>query len=178
MRSRSTFDTFGARRSPTETGRARLYTSDPGGGALRLLLDDDPVSHFTWRDDLTLLVWARRGGNGEGFYLVPDGAGEVSAFGRGALAEEGNAAFSPDGRWVVTATGPEGGRMRRLILFRVRDGRRIDIGRFLSPAEAEGPATCEPRPRWDREGARVCFDSAHEGRRRVYAVDVSAYTRS
>jgi hypothetical protein len=161
---------------PGEAGCSRLYTADPDGGAVRLLLDHDVISHVAWRDDATLLVWARHPDQGEGFLLVSDGGGEARPFGRGALTESGHASFSPDGRWVVTDTSPDERRVRALILFRVRDGRRFDIGRFPSPPELEGPSRCDLHPRWDREGALVCIDSAHEGRRRVYAVDVSGYT--
>jgi hypothetical protein len=31
---------------------------------------------------------------------------------------------------------------------------------------------CDLHPRWNRDGTQVCFDSAHEGERQVYAIDV------
>jgi dipeptidyl aminopeptidase/acylaminoacyl peptidase len=155
----------------------RLYTADPDGSRLRLLLDHELVSHFTWRDRETILVWARHPSRGDRYYLVEEKTGRVKVLGEDVLTQDGHMSYSPDRKWILTDTYPDRRRMRLLILYRVADGRRFDIGRFFSPQALRGPARCDLHPRWSCDGMQVCIDSAHEKTRQVYVLDVGRFTR-
>jgi Tol biopolymer transport system component len=52
--------------------------------------------------------------------------------------------------------------------------RRIDLGRFFSPPELINDFRCDLHPRWSRDGRQVCFDSAHEGSRQLYVLELTA----
>ncbi len=154
----------------------RLFTAGPEGDRLRLLLDHEMVSHFFWRDRETILAWARHPSGGDRYYLVNEQTGRVDVIGKEVLKQDGHVSYSPDRRWILTDTYPDQRRMRTLLLYRVSDGKRIDLGRFFSPPELSGPARCDLHPRWNRDGTQVCIDSAHEQTRQVYVIDVSRYT--
>jgi len=77
-------------------------------------------------------------------------------------------------RWILTDTYPDQERMRTLILYCVEDNRRVDVGRFFAPTELDGEIRCDLHPRWSRDGLQGSFDSAHEGTRQMYVIDVSA----
>lgn len=85
---------------------------------------------------------------------------------------DGHCSFSPDGRWLLTDTYPDSHRMSKLMLYRLADGKLIEVGRFYSPPEFSGDASCDLHPRWSRDGTKICIDSAHEGHRQMYIVDV------
>ncbi|HAK94518.1 MAG TPA: hypothetical protein DCM87_05835 [Planctomycetes bacterium] len=157
--------------------RTRLYTADGDGGNLRLLLDHQLVSHFVWRDARTLLAWAQHPSAGTCFYLVDERTGAVAPFHKDVLVEDGHASFSPDGAWVVCDTYPDQRGMRHLFLVRVRDGARVELARLRSPEGWHQAARCDLHPRWSRDGARICIDSAHEKTRQVYVIDVARHVK-
>lgn len=154
---------------------SRLYCANADGSGLRLLLDHRMVSHYAWRDDTTLLAYARAPEQGDRYYLIDISTGMRQAYGAGTLDRfgDGHPSYSPGGRWLVTDTYPDRARMSRLLLCDVRDGRVIEVGAFHSPWRFDGPVRCDLHPRWNPDGTRISIDSTHEGRRGVYAVDVS-----
>lgn len=166
-------------RAPEATSRfTRLYTARPDGSDLRLHADAGMVSHFAWRDDRTILAWARVAGKGDRFFLFDVESGATETVGEGVLTQDGHCSYSPDDRWILTDTYPDARRLHTLILYRIADGRRVDIGRFLEPPASTGPWRCDLHPRWSRDGAKVSIDSTHEGgHRQVYEVDVGSITR-
>ena len=151
----------------------RMYTANADGSDLCFLAGDECVSHFDWKNSRQILAWAKHDQAGTRFYLFTDRTRELEVLGEGVLTEDGHCLFSPDGRWLLSDTYPDKQRMRTLILFRLSDGKRFDVGRFFAPAELDGEIRCDLHPRWSRDGKQVCFDSVHEGSRQVYVLDVA-----
>jgi hypothetical protein len=153
---------------------SRLYCADSATGRARLLLDHRMVSHYAWRDDRTLLAWARAPEDGDRYYLLDVESGERAPLGRGVLDRygDGHPSFSPDGSWLVTDSYPDRARMRHLLLYHLESARVVEAGRFFAPWRFDGAVRCDLHPRWDRTGNRLSFDSAHDGVRRSYVLDV------
>lgn len=144
------------------------------GAELFVLNDHEHISHNCWRDDETLLVWARRNGRGDHYYLTRDRVDEEPALlGETVFDQDGHCTYSPDGRWMLTDTYPDRDRFRHLMLYRVADGMRFNLGRFYSRKEIDGEIRSDLHPRFSRDGKQVCIDSLHEGPRQMYIVDVS-----
>lgn len=157
---------------------SRLYVCGSSGTGLKLLRDERMVSHFTWKDERTLLVWARTPApdstdcyslvdtdSGEGEALMP---ASLSAFG------DGHPTYSPEGTRLLTDTYPDAARRRRLIIHRSGSENPTIVGDFFAPWKFNGPARCDLHPRWNRDGTKVAIDSAHDGIRRFYVLDVGA----
>lgn len=149
----------------------RMFTANPDGSDLHMVVDG-MVSHFAWRDETHILAWARQEGRGEHYYLFTDRTGAAEIVGEGVLTSDGHCSYSPDKRWILTDTYPDQQHTRTLILYSVPDGLRIDIGRFFAPPELAGEIRCDLHPRWNRDGTRVCIDSAHEGQRQMYVLNL------
>jgi len=156
----------------------RLYTANADGSDVRLLRDDGMTSHYTWRDDQTILAWTRTATQGDHYYLIDDRTGAYETVGTAVLTQDGHCTFSPDGRWILTDTYWDADSRRTLILYRMADGRRLDLGRFFSPRQYPVECRCDLHPRWNRDGTRICIDSFHESTRQIYVVDVSAIVGS
>jgi hypothetical protein len=157
----------------------RLYTAAADGRDIRLLSDVGMVSHFDWRDDHTILAWTKTKEKGNHFYLIDDRTGRHEVFGDGVLTTDGHCSWSPDGHWVLNDTYPDADGMQTLMLYRVADGRRFDIGRFFLPESMRGqPYRCDLHPRWNRDGTQTCIDSAHALTRQTYVIDVSSITQA
>jgi hypothetical protein len=161
----------------------RLLTADPDGSDIRIIADDGMTSHFDWRDENTILAWARTEKDGDHYYLFDAMTGEYELVGPDVLECDGHCSYSPDREWILTDTYPGGGtRERTLILYHPGRDERIDIGRFYADPKYDGPTRTDLHPRWSRDGKSVCLDSVHERHggdftRQMYIADVSSIVR-
>jgi len=151
----------------------RFISTKPDGTELHIIADDYYASHFDYYSPQKVVVWARKEGIGERYILYTDQSEDYEIIGEDVFSVDGHCSFSPDRRWMLTDTYPDEAHMRTLMLYHMATGRRIDIGRFYAPPELTGPMRCDLHPRWSRDGKQVCIDSAHEGERQMYLIDVS-----
>jgi len=155
-------------------GHTRMYTSNPDGTDIYCLADHRIISHFIWKDDSHILAWLYHDLSGKSYYLFEDKTENIDVVGDGILNEDGHPSYSPDGRWIITDTYPDRERLRTLILFGVLNSKRINLGRFNAPFKFDAFTRCDLHPRWSPDGKKICFDSVHEGRRKIYTIDVSS----
>ncbi|MCE9567173.1 MAG: hypothetical protein K8U57_34660 [Planctomycetes bacterium] len=161
-----------------KTWQTRMLTAKPDGSDLRLAFDDGMVSHFDWKDDTTLLAWARTKADGNHFYTADALTGEKKLIGADVLTQDGHCSYSPDRKWILNDTYPDKDRMQWLMLFKVATGRRYDLNQFHSPKQFTGVVRCDLHPRWNRDGTMVCFDGCHDPQRQLYVLDVSEVIKS
>ena len=154
---------------------SRLYTANLDGTDLYLLADDRMVSHYSWYDDDHILAFARKEPIGDKYFLFKDKSSEFRIIGDGILDiyGDGHPSYSPDKRWIITDTYPDKARMRYLILFDTYTEKAIILGKFFAPWKFNGYYRCDLHPRWSPSGTKISIDSAHEGIRRSYIIDIS-----
>lgn len=153
---------------------SRLYVAAPNGDDLQLLMDDRMVSHYSWRDENHLVVWGRTEKHGDRYYLVDVRDGKRRILGKGTFDQfgDGHPSYAPGGRWFVTDTYPDKARQRHLLLFDTQTETVLRLGRFFAPWTFDGMSRCDLHPRWSPDGNYISIDSAHEGSRKSYIVDV------
>lgn len=157
----------------------RFFTINSDGTNLRLLFDEEMISHYDWRDPDTILAFAKPYQDIHNYYLFEVCTGTLQPEGDGVLRRDGHPTYSPDRRWILTDTYPlKKDPHRELYLYETMTGRRVDVGKFYSPPDLDGESRCDLHPRWNRDGTQVCIDSVHEGRRSMYVIDVSSITRA
>jgi hypothetical protein len=176
------FNTDGTRvsflgRSPRREGKGwvtAVYTVNPDGSELRTVLGYDwGGSHYDWlsADSLmyTTLIDGRLPMAHVLFCDCPQGPAGFRAIGAGILTQDGHGTFSPDSRWMVTDTYPDGAGYRTLLLLRLRDDTTLRLGRFRDYGERfSGPARCDLHPRFQGGDSLIVFDSVDDGTRQVY----------
>ena len=130
------------------------------------------MAHRLGRDGNHILAYAGdRSGNWD-FYVQTDQSTEMEPLGEMMPDEDVYCSYSPDRQWVVNDTYPDDEGLRTLMLYEVATDRRIDIGKFYSPAPETSQLRCDLHPRWHRDGTQISFDGVHEGSRQIYLVDV------
>ena len=160
--------------SPDGSRNDRILTASAAGSDVHLVVGDKVVSHFDWRDERHLLVWARKYGVGDYFFLFKDRSDDYEIVGKDILVQDVHCSYSPDRRWILCDSDPSG---RRQFLFRVADGARFHVGWFPAAPALKAEIRCDLHPRWNRDGTKVCFDSVHEGVRQMYVADVSSIVK-
>ncbi len=155
--------------------RSRLYLTDMEGKKLKILLDDDFVSHYSWCDSHYVLVYARTKQDGNRYYLLDVRDGTISTVARDRLDcfGDGHPTYSPDRQWILTDTYPDRSRQQHLFLFHLPTERLIEVGRFFEPWKYNGPTRCDLHPRWSSDGTMISIDSTHTGHRKTYLLDVT-----
>lgn len=157
---------------PGQMWLTRLYTANLDGTDIHLMADDDFVSHYDWYTTNQVVAWARHKDLGMHYLLYTDHTDQVDIVGEGLFQVDGHCSYSPDRQWMLTDTYPDAEHNRTLILYHLASQTRIDIGKFYAPPDLQGPIRCDLHPRWSRDGHLVCIDSAHEGQRQMYLIDV------
>jgi hypothetical protein len=156
-----------------------MFSSDIDGNDIYLLNPDDMTSHYTWFDNNKIIAFANRHGRGWNYYEFTDQIRSVREVGPEELkGMDGHCSYSPDKRWMLTDSYPtrENNYHRSLFLFDNHRRELFELGRFYADPKLATPVRCDLHPNWSRDCSRICFDSIHEGTRRIYVMDVSQLT--
>ena len=152
----------------------RLLTAKADGSDIRVVSDDSMVSHLVWRDPTHIIAFARNPLAGDRFYLFDINTGEATVYGRDIMKVDGHVSYLPgtDCRWILNDTYPNKERRQTPFLFNLETEQKIELGAFFLPPEYKGEWRCDLHPRASRDGKKVLIDSAHDGGRQIYLIDV------
>jgi hypothetical protein len=112
--------------------------------------------------------------------LRESNAPRPDSFAAGELTCDGHCTYARGGRhpnrWVITDGYPDLKSRQPLFLWDTQKNIGYEIGRWHTPRELDRETRVDLHPRFNRNATRVCIDSAMDGRRRMYMVDVSQIT--
>lgn len=152
----------------------RLITCNIDGSDMYVLSDDDMVSHCFWKDDTHIIAFENKKKNGTGYYLMKDKTQEyIHCWPE--MTGDGHPSFSPNRNLVVTDSYPDRARIQYI---KVMDGdvKKTEVNvvaKVFAPFKYDNDTRCDLHPRWNHAGNRICFDSAFEGHRGLYVIDVT-----
>jgi Tol biopolymer transport system component len=151
-----------------------MFTADRTGNDLFILDPHGRTSHFIWRDPKNVLAWAWHPSQGDKFYLFEDKTEAVEAVGPEVMTVNGHCTYLPGSKFILNDTYPDHERNQNPYLYEVATGRRTPLGAFHSPNRYTGEWRCDTHPRFSPDGKNVCIDSAHDGGRQMYLIDISS----
>lgn len=152
----------------------RLITCNIDGSDMYLLSDDDMVSHCFWKTNTSILAFENKKKTGAGYYLMKDKTNKyVHCWPQ--FVNDGHPSYSPDRSLVVTDTYPNRVRMASINLMAGEEKKNeyVTIAKVFAPFKYDNDTRCDLHPRWNHKGNKVCFDSAFEGSRGLYYVDIT-----
>lgn len=116
---------------------------------------------------------------GDSYYLIEDvPGGSAERFAYETLSADGHCTISPNGRWVLTDGYTDSKNRLSVFLYNVQTTKLVNVGRFPTPKTLDGPVRVDLHPRFNRDGTKVCIDSAMNGTRQMYVIDVTDVVES
>lgn len=152
----------------------RMFTANADGSDMRVIDPYNYTSHFIWDcDGKRVLAWTKIPPYGFGFFLIDDTPeAKVEQIGRGVMPVNGHCTYI-NRDWILNDTYPDKTRRQNVYLYNVKTGERRDLAKLYMPKGMWGEYRCDTHPRATPDGKRVVVDSAHNGKRQLYMLDVS-----
>ena len=152
----------------------RLFTASAEGKELYITDPYGKTSHFVWRDPRHILAWAWHPSKGDKFYLYKDRTDQVEAVGPEVMTVNGHCTYlnRDNNRWILNDTYPDKQRNQNVFLYDTVTGTRRELGSFHAPPAYTGEWRCDTHPRSSPDGRKAVIDSAHNGGRQMYLIDL------
>ena len=144
---------------------------------MKVLADDQMVSHCCWVDDNTVLGYFRYKGQ-DGYYTCNVRTGKIIPCLEMTRLQVGDGHPSVWGDWIVFDSYPDKSRMQYLYMYDRRHDRAVPLLELYHSIGYTGECRCDLHPRFSQDGKKVFFDSVYDGRRRLCYVDVSSITQN
>lgn len=138
---------------------------------LRVLVDEDMVSHCCWMDNKTILGYLRYK-NTDGFYVIDLHSGKIILQDVMSSLQFGDGHPSVSNRYVAFDTYPDKSRMQHLFLFDRKTSNIQEIAEMHHSVRYMDECRCDLHPRFSADGKRLYFDTVLSGVRRLAYINL------
>jgi hypothetical protein len=153
-----------------------MWTIDIDGDDLYSLVDyGHKLSHFAWMSDEDIMVTMKlEDFNHRSYVILKDKSNERQLFAENLLKRDGHPSLSPDKTMLATDT------------YRIDKKRFIFLCDLLqNPVQVEkitsfntnkisfSQLRCDPHPRWNHTGDKLCYDGLGRNGRQIYLIDIN-----
>lgn len=90
----------------------------------------------------------------------------------GQLTCDGHCTYLPNHRWFLTDGYTDSQNKLPLFLWNVDKKEAIEVGRYATPKHLDNETRVDLHPRSNHSGTKICIDSAMDGSRGVYIVEI------
>jgi Tol biopolymer transport system component len=142
------------------------------GSNLKVVANDEMVSHCYWYDDSNIFAYLRDRSIGDNYYLVDIHSTQKKKVGKGGIDLFGDGHPSVHGNKILFDTYPDKSRMKHLFIYNVETANLNELGEFYESFDYYGETRCDLHPRFSFDGKKVFFDSVHEGKRNLYMMNI------
>lgn len=148
-----------------------LYVSNVDGTDIRVVADNDMVSHCFWYDDKHIFAYLRDASIGDKYYMINIDSLKKELVGKDIIDKFGDGHPNISGNKVIFDTYPDKSRMKSLYLYNYDDKNLEKLGEFLESFSFYGETRCDLHPRFSYDAKKIFFDSVHTGKRQLYMLD-------
>lgn len=132
-------------------------------------------SHYNWKDDETVMFYAKINGVERGGvlanYELKDLSQECKMIGKDIFVRDNHMSYSADGKKLLWDSYPDADRMQSLAITNLENMQTKSLGRYYSMPSVCTDIRCDLHPRWNPDCTKISFDSTHEGYRGIYVID-------
>ena len=139
---------------------------------LKVLLDDEIVSHMSWLNDDVLIGYLSVN-SVLGYYQIDLRSGIITIVAGMSHLNMGDGHPSVYRDWVVFDSYPDKGRMQQLSLYNLKTKDIYPLLRLYSSVDYMGECRCDLHPRFSPDGSKIFFDSVFSGFRKHCYIDVT-----
>lgn len=144
--------------------KSRLLKYNLSTQSLETLLDNGHVSHYCWKDDNWLLIFATNSMEQKGYMEVNIKTKETILI-EGLPMEDGHPSYSNGRDLVLTDTYPSLRRYQYLFMFDVATRQLYKLDKLWSPFRYFNDERCDLHPRWSYDNKYICADNTSSGYR-------------
>ncbi|MCJ8325298.1 MAG: glycosyl transferase [Rhizobiales bacterium] len=150
----------------------RLLIANSDGTGLRLLSDNEMVSHCAWIDNNHIVSFMRGPNNNDGYFKINVKTAEISSLLNGKLDHFNDGHPHVRGDIMVIDTYPNKARNQKLIKVNLKSGDVVELAQFKHNFKFKGETRCDLHPRISLDGRFAYIDSVYTGRRQLYRVEI------
>lgn len=154
-----------------KTKFTRLLCVDIKTKELRLLADNNMVSHMYWYDENTVFGYLRGNNNKDGYFFT-DLDGNQKQIENELLVDDGHPTVLNE-RYIVTDSYPDYTCKNKLMLIDLKNNNVTVIGKFYSYKKYQNDVRCDLHPRFDLDKKGLTIDSVALGKRNILHIDIS-----
>ena len=139
---------------------------------MKVLADDEIVSHMCWVDDNTVFGYLRFEGK-DGFYFIDINTGKFTLCDKMTELATGDGHPTVYGEWIAFDTYPDKSRMQHLYLYHIKTCELFPLLELYHGLKYTGECRCDLHPRFSKDGRYVFFDTVYLGKRTLCYIDIS-----
>lgn len=132
--------------------------------SLVTLLDNGHVSHYCWKNDNWILIFATDSKNQIGYIEVNINTKEIIRQ-EGLPSEDGHPSYSNNHNMILTDSYPNLRRYQYLFMFDIATRELYKIDKLWSPFRYFNDERCDLHPRWSYDNRYICVDNTSSGYR-------------
>ena len=157
----------------SKTGKRydRLLVADADGGNIKIVSDNDMVSHCSWENNESIIGYLRHNDK-DGFYKININNNEVKYLSK-KLNGLGDGHPTIANNKIIFDSYPDRSRMKKLFLFDVRKNKLEKIAEFYEALSYYNETRCDLHPRFNSNQSKIYIDSVHHNKRKFYKIDLS-----
>lgn len=156
----------------------RLLSCDIDGENLCLLNGDEMTSHCCWLNDTEILAFCSYKNISTGYFKFLDLSEKVENYSEYLPEVDGHPSISPNKKWILTDCYPGRNRFSSLFLMNVKSKKLYKLGDFYQPVEYMGEKRIDLHPKWNTKGDSVYFESGHDGKRKLYKINLGDFFKN
>ena len=143
---------------------SRLLKYDFTTKSLETLLDNGHVSHYCWKDEYLLLIFATNSNKQKGYMEVNIKTKESYMI-DGLPLEDGHPTYSNDRNLILTDSYPNQRRYQFLFIYDNVTRKLYKMDKLWSPFKYFNDERCDLHPRWNYDNSYICADNTSSGYR-------------
>ena len=149
-----------------------LLLANSDGNSIKCLIDNVMISHFTWYGNEKIIGYIEVEGKA-GYYQIDVNTNKISPVNIKGIESVGDGHPSVYRQQMVFDSYPDKSRMKDLYLFNLTSKKLEKAGEFLEPIKYYEDTRCDLHPCWNYKGDKLFINSAHEGQRFLYQIDLT-----